>query len=151
MKQYLGVFLLFCLTFLACDNAAFKSFQELPNNRWVKNDVRIFTMEVTDDATPYQLNLELRHAGSILLDSIQMAVQISPPEGSPETLQFNLALKDASGNFKGEGTVDIWDLCCHPLGEKKKWQKGTYKIGFTQLTKYEYIPGVMGLGIRLDK
>ena len=30
--------------------------------------------------------------------------------------------------------VDIWDLCCFPLTEKKVFQKGTYVIGFTQLT-----------------
>lgn len=151
MKQYFLISLLACLCFWGCDKATFKSFQELPGNRWVKNDVRIFKMEITDDVTPHQLNMELRHAGSILLPSIQMAVQMTSPSGESETKQIDLQLKDEHGEFKGEGTVDIWDLCCFPLTEKKVFQKGTYTIGFTQLTKYEYIPGVMGIGIRLEK
>ncbi len=151
MKQYFPFFLLTCLSFWGCDKAVFKSYQELPGNRWVKNDVRIFKIEVTDDATPMQLNLELQHANSILLPSIQMAVQIAAPSGESEIKQIEVAIKDEKGEFKGDGAADIWDFCCFPLTERKTFQKGTYTIGLTQLTKYEYIPGLMGIGIRLEK
>lgn len=151
MKRYMLFILLSTILIWSCNEPVYKSYQELPGNRWNKNDVRIFTMEVTDDVTPYQLNLEVQHANSILVPSIKMAVQISSLSGQSETHEFEVMLKDANGDFKGDGAGDIWDYCCTPLSEKKTWQKGTYKIGLTHLMDYEYIPGVMGIGIRLDK
>jgi gliding motility-associated lipoprotein GldH len=152
MKKSVLLLLGTCLLLSSCDNAKIYE-KHLDNERitWNRFDVKTFNIDIEDISATYDFYLAIRHITAFPLDYITIQFIINTPSGETRMLEQKIRLKDAEGNWLGDGMGDLWDFTQLVRGDFRFTQAGTCTIEISSTMSQADLPGIMQVGLIVRK
>lgn len=146
--KYLAILTLIVL--VSCDkNTIYKQFDtDFDENRWQRTDVKSYEMQIEQPGA-YNLELEFSYVAGIQFADIPIYFQLINPDGAVETQDIILQTKNAEGGDAGDCAGDYCDMT-HVILKSKTFKPGKYTVKLTNAFNHEYLPNVIGIGIRLS-
>jgi len=146
--KYFAIFAVVAL--FSCDkNTVYKQFDSnFDENRWQRSDIRSYEFNV-EQAKAYDLFIDFSYVAGVQFAEIPVTVEITTPDGKVSEEKNILQTKDAEGNDAGDCAGDYCDLR-HAVFTKRELASGNYKIRLKNEFNNEYLPNVIGIGIRLS-
>jgi gliding motility-associated lipoprotein GldH len=147
---HLLIFLSVILT--GCDsNVVFEKNVKLPENRWEQKNIVTLEATINDTVNPHNLYINVRNAGGYQFSNLFIFFTTQTPSGKMERDTVELTLADEKGKWLGDGLGDIWD---NQLPFKYNFrfpEKGVYTFRLEQAMRFDPLPQVMDVGIRIEK
>ncbi|SHJ49137.1 gliding motility-associated lipoprotein GldH [Flavobacterium haoranii] len=122
-----------------------KDFKE---NRWSKNDLKRLTFSIEETAN-YDIDLHLGHIYEYQFDVIPLQVTLFKDEQILFQETIDVKVKE-NGKDLGECVGDICDLYA-VLKQDYNLDKGLYSLQIENKFDREYLPNVLGIGVRIKK
>jgi len=155
MKKYLILpFLLLALALSSCNKSrVFEKNIDFDNNTWAIADIQEFKFEIKDTAPKYAIYFNIRNAIFYEYYNLYVKHTLIGPDGKQlSTNLHELFLMDkSSGEPLGEGAGDIFDHQVLALKNQTFAQRGTYTIKLQQYMRRDPLPGIMSVGVRVEK
>ena len=155
MKKYA---LLSCLLLLfalsSCDkNRVFEKNKDFKDNTWAIADIQEFKFEIKDTAPKYSIYFNIRNAIFYEYYNLYLKHTLIGPDGKEiSTNLHELFLMDKkTGEPLGDGAGDIFDHQVLALKNQTFTQPGTYTIKLQQYMRRDPLPGIMAVGVRVEK
>ena len=155
MKKYA---LLSCLLLLfalsSCDkNRIFEKNKDFKDNTWAIADIQEFKFEIKDTAPKYAIYFNIRNAIFYEYYNLYLKHTLIGPDGKEiSTNLHELFLMDKkTGEPLGDGAGDIFDHQVLALKNQTFTQPGTYTIKLQQYMRRDPLPGIMAVGVRVEK
>lgn len=147
------LYLIFIFLFLSsCDSkVVFEENKKFPENRWEQKNNIVFTTEIKDTLTPYNIYLNVRNAGGYQFSNLFVFFTTQTPTGKRERDTVELTLADPSGKWLGEGLGDIWDNRHLFKNNFLFPEKGVYTFTLEQAMRIDPLPQLMDIGIRIER
>ncbi|QNF32294.1 gliding motility lipoprotein GldH [Adhaeribacter swui] len=152
-RKYLYL-LLFIAVLTGCDkNRVFEENQDIPNNSWQIRNVPQFSFVIEDPATTYNIYFNVRNAIFYEFYNLYMRAELIGPNGKPLDVKLHeMYLMDkTTGKPLGDGAGDIFDHQFLAIKNFKFPQAGTYKVRLKQYMRRDPLPGIMAVGVRVEK
>lgn len=151
MKLYKQIVLLAFFVLLSCDKLAVyqKMDAEFEHNRWFKNDSKIHSINIEEESS-FTLFFDFSHVYNFQFSEIPIQFKIEYPDGTLSVEKIKLAIKDENGKDKGECMGDVCDLR-QAVFTDKILKKGNYTISVSHQFNGEYLPNVIGVGLRMER
>lgn len=140
-----ALLLLVMLTTLSCDKKqVYRNFEnEIESQRWVEKDVKTHTFEILEDGKNYNVFIEISHVRDTEMNEFPVDFEVTKPDGSIEKGEVMV-------NFKN--TECMGDVCDVKflVKEKVKLNKGKYTVKFSPISKFGFVPNIIGVGLSVD-
>ncbi len=131
-------------------NSVYENNKSIPNYVWDNTNIVTFEANITDTISLYDIFVNVRHAHWYPYRNLWIIVYTSYPSGEKKKDRVELPLGNAKGWY-GDGMGDIWDITI-PVQENVYFPKtGVYKFELEQNMREPKIPGIMEIGIRIEK
>ncbi|WP_062545951.1 gliding motility lipoprotein GldH [Rufibacter tibetensis] len=151
----LFMFLLSLGLFLgSCDsNRVFEEVQDIPDNQWPVRLSPTFAFEVTDTTQAYNVFFNVRNALHYPFYNLYLRHYLIGPDGQQvNSMLHEMYLMDPkTGEPKGKGAGDIFDHQFRGLKNIRFQRAGQYKIRLNQYMRQDPLPGIMAIGVRVEK
>ena len=138
----------------SCDgNRVFEEVQDLPDNQWPVRLSPTFTFEVTDTTQAYNVLFNVRNALHYPFYNLYLRHYLTGPNGQQvNSMLHEMYLMDPkTGEPRGKGAGDIFDHQFRGLKNIRFKQPGQYKIRLNQYMRQDPLPGIMAIGVRVEK
>jgi gliding motility-associated lipoprotein GldH len=138
----------------ACDpNRVFEQNIDFANYSWDVQQKPAFTFAIQDTAARYDVYFNVRHASSYGYYNLYLKHTLVGPAGPVGTpLLHQLLLMDPkTGEPKGSGTGDIYDIQLLALPNQHFAKAGNYTLTLEQYMRQDQLPGLMAVGVRVAK
>jgi gliding motility-associated lipoprotein GldH len=142
-----------CILLLAsCNpNKVFERYENIDNNKWAKDKIVTFEVEINDISVPYDVELALRHSSYYVWADILVNLTTVYPDGEERMKDYDLFLRNKDGSFKAEGAGDLWDIT-FPLMEKASFNvKGKYIFKIQNIMPRLETDDIMQVGLIVKK
>lgn len=138
------------LTIVSCNNKTIydQYDRDFDDNRWYRSDVRQYNFEV-DTIGHYDFIVDFSHVAGFQFGLIPVKVELKSPNTATVTEHILLRIKDREGNDRGDCTGDYCDIE-EMVFSKKSLKRGSYSITLTNEFNNDYLPNVIGLGLRVQ-
>lgn len=140
-----------CFIVVSCGtNRLFDEVQTISGSGWEKNDVKKFTITISDTTVAYDIFLHLRNKTTYNNSNLWLFVNTSAPNGDniTDTLEFILA--DPTGRWLGKGLGSInYMLIPYKLNIRFPY-RGIYTFQFQQAMREENLEGIIDIGLRVQ-
>ena len=148
-----GVILFLALT--GCQKSRiYEKHQDIDNYSWHRidgNHLIKFDVPVADSVNDYDINIAVRYMSGFPYTNLEVGFFMKTPDGEEKYSKNSLQLRGADGSYKGEGLGDLWDLNV-PVIKKYRFKKaGTYKFEVENLMDKFDTPGVIQIGLIIEK
>jgi len=90
-------------------------------------------------------------AGGYKLSNLFVFFTTRAPSGKMERDTVELTLADESGKWLGDGMGDIWDNRILFKNRFRFPEKGIYAFRLEQAMRYDILPQIMDVGIRIER
>lgn len=138
----------------ACDpNRVFEQNIDFPNNSWDVQQKPAFTFAIQDTTARYDVYFNVRHASSYGFYNLYVKHTLTGPAGlvGQPMLHQMLLLDPKTGEPKGSGTGDIYDIQLLALPNQRFAKAGNYTLTLEQYMRLDQLPGLMAMGVRVAK
>ena len=138
----------------ACDpNRVFEQNIDFSNYSWDVQQKPAFTFSIQDTAARYDVYFNVRHASSYGFYNLYVKHTLTGPTGSvgPPMLHQMLLMDPKTGEPKGSGTGDIYDMQMLALPKQRFAKPGSYTLTLEQYMRQEQLPGLMAVGVRVAR
>jgi gliding motility-associated lipoprotein GldH len=144
-------FLLSFIFLVSCNpNRVYHQFDKnFTSNRWKESDVKEHNFKIEAEGK-YDIIIEFSHIHDYDLSTIPLTIKVKKPDGSESTEIINLPIKDESGKQLADCTGDICDLY-YTYKRNQELVVGEYSITIANISKYGFLPNVIGVGLTVDK
>ena len=142
------------LAFTACDkNRIYEKNIELANEGWYIDSVLTFGFNIQDTSLRYNICYNIRNANTYPYYNLYTRYYLEDSVGSIlSTYLHEMFLMDTkTGRPLGSGIGDIYDHQFELLNDLKFNAAGTYKIIVKQYMRKDPLPGILAVGIRVEK
>ena len=158
MNQRFAVRLVVGLGFVglltACDpNRVFEQNTDFPKYSWDVQQKPAFTFAITDTAARYDVYFNVRYASAYGYYNLYLQASLNGPAGpvGRPMLHQLLLLDPKTGEPKGKGTGDIYDLSALAMPNLRFARSGNYTLALEQYMRQDQLPGLMAVGVRVAK
>ena len=156
VNQYIcsTVFILFAFCFVTgCKKTeVFEKSTPIPKHEWKYDRQPAFEFAITDTASLYNLYIVLRHTDAYRYNNIWLNVGTEAPGDTVRFQRFDLQLGTDATGWEGAGMGDIWEVRKSVTRGPFKFNKaGNYKFIIAQIMRENPLPGVMSVGVRVEK
>ncbi|MFT4660313.1 MAG: gliding motility-associated lipoprotein GldH [Patiriisocius sp.] len=152
LKYIVGVFSLTMLLSCQPEGRVYNEFKVLsPNLEWLKKDVRVFSIPVSQSEIGYNLSLSFRHSDAYMRNNLKVKITETSPSGVEKVLNHTVKLKDESGKFVGEPGFDIWDVEDVIESNYQYLEIGTYEYKIEHQMIEDQLHYAMDIGLILDE
>jgi len=138
----------------ACDpNRVFEENTDFPNYSWDVQQKPAFTFAIEDTTARYDVYFNVRHASAYGFYNLYVKHTLTGPAGpvgQPQLHQM-LLLDPKTGEPKGSGTGDIYDIQLLALPNQRFAKPGNYTLTLEQYMRQAQLPGLMAMGVRVAK
>lgn len=144
MKK-IAILLLVMFGTLSCDKKqVYRDFEnEIEAQRWTENDVKTHEFEILEADRHYNIFIEISHVLGTEMDEFPLNFEVTKPDGSSEKAEVLI-------NFKNSDCMgDVCDVK-FLVKEKVKLKKGKYKVQFSPISKYGFVPNIIGVGLTVE-
>lgn len=138
----------------ACDpNQVFEQNTDFPNYSWDVQQKPAFTFAIQDTTASYDVFFNVRYASAYGFYNLYMKHSLTGPGGpvGPSLLHQVLLMDPKTGEPKGSGTGDIYDLQVLALPNRHFTKAGNYTLTLEQYMRQDQLPGLMAVGVRVAK
>ena len=138
----------------SCDkNRVFEENQDIPDNSWQIRNVPQFSFTIQEPASNYNIYFNVRNAIFYEFYNLYLRAELLGPDGKPLNVKLHeMYLMDkTSGKPLGDGSGDIFDHQFLAIKNFKFPQSGIYKIRLKQYMRKDPLPGIMAVGVRVEK
>lgn len=151
MKIIKSLFFIALFLMLSCDESAVyqKIDTDFEKNRWFKTVIKNHTIDIKKESA-YTLFFDFRHVHDFQFAEIPIQFRIEDPNGTVSVEKIMLSIKDKNGKDKGECMGDICDLRQIVFSDKLL-KEGNHTISISHQFEGEYLPNVIGIGLRLEE
>jgi gliding motility-associated lipoprotein GldH len=146
--------LLLITALLACDPARlYEKNQDLEGYQWYIDTIPAFKFSVKEANVPYNLYYNIRNASAYPYYNLYVTYYLSDSTGKVLTSRLQeLTLMDPkTGKPLGDGMGDIFDHRIQALGNYRFPYPGTYTFKVKQYMRKDPLPGIMSVGLRVEK
>lgn len=155
MKKYAYLCcLLLTFALSGCDkNRVFEKNKDFPDNTWAIADIQEYKFEIKDTAPKYAIYFNVRNAIFYEYYNLYLKHTLIGPDGKQlSTNLHELFLMDKkTGEPLGDGAGDIFDHQVLALKNQTFAQPGTYTLKLQQYMRRDPLPGIMAVGVRVEK
>lgn len=124
----------------------------VPVNGWASADEATGAFEIKDTSSLYEMYLVLRHTDTYPKNNIWLSIGLQAPGDSMSMQRVELPLGSDANGWDGIGMGDIWEVRKNISNGPKRFIKpGLYHFRIRQIMREDPLPGVMSVGIRLEK
>lgn len=150
MRKICLIITLSVLGFSSCDsNKIFDASKDIENNQWNRHEKISYGIDIKDTITPMNLFINFRHADFFPYSDVYFFLKTTFPDGTilNDTIKHTL---QEDGQWKGDGAGNIWDnvILFNTFQFPKK---GNYAFEIEQASRDSILPGVMAVGLRIEK
>jgi len=156
MKQVIGLMGVgIVLMLYSCDTQrVYEKNKSFEKRRWVISDTARFTFKVVDTTTRFNLLMNVRN--TVDYPYARLFVNYSLQDSTGRQLVNQLSMNDLFDQKTGRpfGESSIGDIYDHQLPLLKNYRfpnRGSYVLVFQQQMRQDTIPGVLAIGLRLEK
>ena len=138
----------------SCDpNRVFEQNIDFANYSWDVQQKPAFTFAIADTAARYDVYFNVRHASSYGFYNLYVKHTLTGPAGpvGQPMLHQMLLLDSKTGEPKGSGTGDIYDMQLLALPRQHFAKPGNYTLTLEQYMRQDQLPSLMAIGIRVAK
>ena len=138
----------------ACDpNRVFEENIDFPKYSWDVQQKPAFTFAIADTAARYDIYFNVRHASAYGYYNLYVKHTLTGPAGAvgPPLLHQMLLMDAKTGEPKGSGTGDIYDMQLLALPRQRFAAPGNYTLTLEQYMRQDQLPGLMAVGIRVAR
>lgn len=133
------------------EKTEYSKFIRLPeNHRWLKTDTKLFEFTIVDESKLYDVTFEFSHVADYQFTSIPIKIDVKNPSGEEEFHNIDFNIVDKNGKPLADCGGDICDMSMKII-EKTKLLKGKYQIKIGHSFKGEYLPNVIGIGVKVTE
>ena len=125
--------------------------KSFPLYAWEAGQEVTFHPTIDDINTSYQLTLGIRHLFGFEPSSIGIRVKSVSPSGREVTNDYDFQIRDASMEYIGSCGGDLCDIETMVDDQITFEEAGQYTYVITHTVNTNKIPGVMEVGLILDK
>ena len=144
--------LFFLILFMSCDrNKVYEDYIKIDNYVWMNDNNVKFEFDVDDTVSLYNVYINVRHANVYPYSNLWLFITSSAPNGAKNKDTVECILAGNNGKWLGDGLGDIWDM-------QRPWKlnvrfghKGKYRIEMEQAMRVDALPGIMDMGLRVEK
>lgn len=143
------------IVFLSCDEQrVYERNADLESGYWLVNEKPAFDFEITDSLVTYNLYCNVRNSLDYPFARIFITYHLQDSSGIPMEKQMvsQLLFDEKTGQPFGEtGLGDLYD---HRMRLKKDYKfprPGKYTISFEQFMRTDSLPGILAVGLRIEK
>ena len=153
MTKLLNSFLILAVLFAiaACNpGRIYEKHIKLNDYAWDKFETFTFDFEVDDISVKYDIYLAIRHAHIYPFDNLLISTVMTTPSGEKRYTDYDLAIKDKSGEFLGDGMGDLYDINI-PIRKGFIFQeKGKCSIEFENRMSRLRTPAILEVGLIVE-
>ncbi|MFM2207014.1 MAG: gliding motility lipoprotein GldH [Bacteroidota bacterium] len=146
-----AVFFLLILSATACDDSVLlDEHVRVKDEQWASSDVVRLETDIADTIHPYNLYINLRHAGSYRYSNLFLFLDTYMPDGGHARDTVELTLADERGQWLGEGMGDVRD---NRILFKRGFVfpgSGHYRFELTQAMRVDPLPGIKDAGMCIE-
>ena len=138
----------------ACDpNRVFEQNTDFPKYSWDVQQKPAFTFTIEDTTARYDVFFNVRYASAYGFYNLYMKHTLTGPAGpvGPPLLHQILLMDPKTGEPKGSGTGDIYDLQALALPNQHFAKPGSYTLTLEQYMRQDQLPGLMAVGVLVAK
>jgi len=138
----------------ACDpNRVFEKNIDFANYSWDVQQKPAFTFTIEDTAAVYDVYFNVRHASSYGFYNLYVKHTLTGPAGpvGQPMLHQMLLMDPKTGEPKGKGTGDIYDIQFLALPKQRFAKPGSYTLTLEQYMRQDQLPSLMAMGVRVAK
>ena len=138
----------------ACDpNRVFEQNIDFPKYSWDVQQKPAFTFAIQDTAARYDVYFNVRFAPVYGFYNLYLKHTLTGPAGpaGAPLLHQMLLMDPKTGEPKGSGTGDIYDLQVLALPKQHFARSGNYTLTLEQYMRQDQLPGLMAVGVRVAK
>ena len=138
----------------ACDpNRVFEQNIDFPKYAWDVQQKPAFTFAIQDTAARYDVYFNVRYTPAYGFYNLYVKNTLIGPGGlaGPALLHQMLLMDPKTGEPKGSGTGDIYDLQLLALPKHRFARSGSYTLTLEQYMRQNQLPNLMAIGVRVAK
>jgi len=142
-----------CLLFLvSCKQVdLYERLENIPSAQWKSDFKPAFTFNITDTVSLYNVYITVRHTNSYAYNNIWIESALQLPGDSLKTQKLDLQLANPDG-WMGTGMDDIFERRIKVTPVPYHFKKsGQVSFILKQLMRQDPLPGIMQVGIRVEK
>lgn len=155
MKNQISIFVCLALVatvLISCDrNRVYEEYTEIPDNIWNNKNKVKFEFEITDTASLHNVYVSIRHASHYQYNNLWVFIKSSAPNGKTDIDTLECILADKTGKWAGDGLGDIWDIQIPWKMNVRFPVSGKYIVEYEQAMRVDDLPGIMDMGLRIEK
>ena len=143
MKKYVILLVLFVT--LSCNKKqVYRNFEnEIEAQRWKESEIKTHSFEILEDDKTYNVFIEISHVLGSEMNEFPLKFEVIKPDGSIEKGEVVV-------NFKNSECLgDICDVK-FLVKEKLKMKKGKYTVKFSPISKFGFVPNIIGVGLTIE-
>lgn len=125
--------------------------EKIPAYKWAADDIKTFSVPVTDTATSYDVKILLRTTRSYPYRNLFLFIKTTAPGNYSIKDTVEAFLADEQGNWYGSGLGDINDLSIPFKTNVLFPEKGTYVFSIQHGMREEYLEGLTDIGLHISK
>ena len=151
-KYILLFFVTLMFVFNACqNNGVYENYVEIPGHKWHKEHVASFEVEISDSLQMHNIYVNIRNTGKYPFSNLWLFVKQTDPDGKLIEDKFECHLADDTGDWFGSGFGDIFDLQVLYKPSVVFTRPGTYLFEIRQGMRGDFLPGIVNVGLRVEK
>ena len=138
----------------ACDpNRVFEQNIDFPKYSWDVQQKPAFTFAIEDTTARYDVFFNVRYASAYGFYNLYVKHTLKGPAGpvGPQLLHQMLLMDPKTGEPKGSGTGDIYDIQLLALRNQHFSKAGNYTLTLEQYMRQDQLPGLMAVGVRVAR
>lgn len=125
--------------------------ERIPGDSWNRYHVPLFEIDITDTLSLYDLMINLRNTGEYPRSNLFLFITAKSPGGASTRDTMELVLAGPSGKWKGKGYGSVWQNRFFYRQNVRFAEKGKYTIEIEQAMRLEDLPGILDVGVRVEK
>jgi gliding motility-associated lipoprotein GldH len=136
----------------SCDpNRVYEKNKDIPDYQWKYDNVLAFPFSIKDTNALYNIYVNMRHTHFFPYRNIWLKVKTQFPKGKQLEKRVEIKLANEKGKWYSDCAGDICDYQVAIQENAYFDQKGEYKIHLEQNMRQNPLPGIMDMGIRVEK
>ena len=127
----------------------FQGMKPVPVYGWVKDSTFAFELEMSAGSGPFDMNVEIRHAGNYPYSNLFVFLRSDFPDGGYRIDTLDCLLAKPSGEWYGSGLGDLLSLTI-PFRKNVQFnQEGTYSVSLGHGMRQDTLEGITDIGMSL--
>ncbi|MBK8659303.1 MAG: gliding motility lipoprotein GldH [Bacteroidetes bacterium] len=125
--------------------------QDVQDYQWNYSDTKVFTAEIQDTTTQYNIYVNLRHAFQFEWRNLWVNIETTFPNGKVYERRVNLLLSEPDGHWYGDCLGDNCDIQVSIQQNAFFPLTGKYTFKITQDMRVNPLPYIKSVGMRVER